>query len=308
MTRHFPRVLNHLLKYRIYVLDHSQASTKWTEEFHSGIGGHWGEFIEKESQKTYFKNLLVSMSIRYVMQEFLGAEERSGKTIFPPRPDVFNAFKHCQWENVKVVIIGQDPYHDDRQVLQPHEHYPQAHGLCFSVNKGVAIPPSLRNIYKEIENDLNIKPPTHGNLLHWADQGVLLLNTVLTVRAHEANSHKKKVIQVLWSEKQGWETFTDAVIKEINDKKEHVVFILWGSPAQVVAEQSRDAQNKGRIVNRSKHLVLESVHVDFEQTSNAQPSPLSANKGPTFFNHHHFSQTNEYLKDHGLQPIDWSVQ
>ncbi|KAK8808687.1 hypothetical protein WA588_004332, partial [Blastocystis sp. NMH] len=231
------------------------SSLSWSKEFHSGVVGYWGDFIEAESKKTYFKKLL----------SFLATEEKSGKKIFPPRQEVFNAFIHCKWENVKVVILGQDPYHDDRQ----------AHGLCFSVNKGIAIPPSLRNIYKEIENDLGIKPPTHGNLLHWADQGVLLLNTVLTVRAHEANSHKK----------QGWETFTDAVIKEINDKKSHVVFILWGNPAQT----------KGRIVNRSKHLVLESVH----------PSPLSANKGATFFNHHHFSQANAYLKEHGMEPIDW---
>ncbi|KAK8829961.1 hypothetical protein WA577_001351, partial [Blastocystis sp. JDR] len=225
--------------------------TSWIGEFHSGVPGYWGTFIDKEATKPYFKKLL----------KFLQAEEKSGQKIFPPRQDVFNAFTHCQWENVKVVIIGQDPYHDDNQ----------AHGMCFSVNRGVAIPPSLRNIYQEIKNDLGIEPPKHGNLLHWADQGVLLLNTVLTVRAHKANSHAK----------QGWETFTDAVIEEINSKKSNVVFLLWGNPAQ----------KKGKIVDRTKHYVLESVH----------PSPLSAFKGATFFNHHHFSLANAYLKEHGME-------
>ena len=176
------------------------------------------------------------------MEAFLEKEEKAGEKIFPPRPEVFNAFVYCPWENVKVVIIGQDPYHDDRQVRSLCVlRHKQAQGLCFSVNKGIPIPPSLRNIYTEIHSDLGLPIPKHGSLVHWAKQGVLLLNACLTVRAHKANSHKKK----------GWETFTDNVIKEVSDKKKNVVFLLWGKPAQ----------EKGAVVDTTRHLVLKSAHV-----------------------------------------------
>ena len=190
-------------------------------------------------------------------------EEYSVNSIFPPASLIFNAFNLCSFENTRAVIIGQDPYHGPGQ----------AHGLCFSVRDGVAFPPSLINIFKEIELDLGYTRPVSGNLERWARQGVLLLNATLTVRAHQAGSHQKK----------GWEEFTDAVIRIINNEKQNTVFFLWGAYAQ----------KKGESINRSKHLVLESVH----------PSPLSASRG--FFGNRHFSKCNEYLENHGIAPIDW---
>ena len=176
---------------------------------------------------------------------------------------MFAAFDACPFDNVKVVILGQDPYHEPGQ----------AHGLCFSVNEGVQFPPSLQNIFKEIESDLGKPVPSNGNLLRWARQGVLLLNATLTVRAHQAGSHQNR----------GWEAFTDAVIHHLAEEREHIVFILWGAYAQ----------RKGAFIDRTRHLVLQSPH----------PSPLSAHRG--FFGNHHFSQANQYLTAHGIEPIDW---
>ena len=190
-------------------------------------------------------------------------EEYRTTTIYPPGGLIFNAFDLCPFENVKAVIIGQDPYHGKGQ----------AHGLCFSVRDGVAFPPSLMNIFKEVESDMGYKPFPTGNLGRWARQGVLLLNATLTVRAHQAGSHQRK----------GWEEFTDSVIKILNNEKENLVFFLWGAYAQ----------RKGASIDKSKHLVLESVH----------PSPLSAYNG--FFGNRHFSRCNEYLISKGIQAIDW---
>jgi uracil-DNA glycosylase len=184
-------------------------------------------------------------------------------TIYPPGSLIFNAFDVCPFEKVKAVIIGQDPYHGPGQ----------AHGLCFSVREGVEFPPSLINIFKEIESDLGIPQPSSGNLTRWAQQGVLLLNATLTVRAHLAGSHQKK----------GWEEFTDYVIRVLNNEKSRIVFFLWGAYAQ----------KKGESIDRSRHLVLESVH----------PSPLSASRG--FFGNKHFSKCNDYLVRNGIEPIDW---
>jgi uracil-DNA glycosylase len=190
-------------------------------------------------------------------------EEYRTTTIYPPASLIFNSFNLCPYESTKAVIIGQDPYHGPGQ----------AHGLCFSVRDGVGFPPSLINIFKEIALDLGFARPSSGNLERWARQGVLLLNATLTVRAHMAGSHQRK----------GWEEFTDAVISTINREKENIVFFLWGAYAQ----------KKGESIDRSRHLVLESVH----------PSPLSASRG--FFGNHHFSQCNDYLKAHDIKPIDW---
>ncbi|MBP6356169.1 MAG: uracil-DNA glycosylase, partial [Paludibacter sp.] len=189
--------------------------------------------------------------------------EYKTKKIFPPGNMIFSAFDHCPFDKVKVVIIGQDPYHNDGQ----------AHGLCFSVNTGVDFPPSLINIFKEIERDLGKPTPTSGNLERWAEQGVLLLNATLTVQAHSAGSHQGR----------GWETFTDAVIRKVAEEKVHVVFMLWGNYAQ----------QKGAVVDGQKHLVLKSVH----------PSPLSAYRG--FIGCGHFSAANNYLIEKGLSPIHW---
>lgn len=216
------------------------------------IESGWKHILNEEFKKPYFKELTT-----FVRHEY------NSQTVFPPASQIFNAFDQCPFDNTKVVIIGQDPYHDVNQ----------AHGLCFSVNDGIKIPPSLRNIYKEIHLDLGQTPPASGNLLHWAQQGVLLLNATLTVRAHQAGSHQKK----------GWETFTDAVIKKISDNKEHVVFLLWGAYAQ----------KKSELINHEKHLILKSVH----------PSPLSASRG--FFGNKHFSTTNSYLSANKLEPIQW---
>ena len=216
------------------------------------IESSWKEKLQPEFEKSYFVEL-----VGFVKNEY------TSKTVYPPGKLIFNAFDQCPFDQVKVVILGQDPYHEPGQ----------AHGLCFSVNDGVQFPPSLQNIFKEIEADLGIRPPQTGNLLRWAQQGVLLLNATLTVRAHSAGSHQNK----------GWEMFTDAVIHCIAERKEHVVFILWGSYAQ----------KKGEFINPNKHLVLKSPH----------PSPLSAHRG--FFGNRHFSKANDYLRQTGQEPIQW---
>lgn len=215
------------------------------------IAPSWKHRLQTEFEKPYFQQLT----------EFVRHEYHTTK-VFPKGRQIFNAFDRCDFDNVKVVIIGQDPYHGDNQ----------ANGLCFSVNDGVKIPPSLMNIFKEINTDLAQPIPNSGNLERWADQGVLLLNSILTVRAHTAASHRGK----------GWETFTDAVIKLISDEREQVVFILWG----------RYAQNKGQVIDTSKHCVLSSAH----------PSPLSARH---FFGCRHFSQANAYLTKTQQTPIEW---
>jgi uracil-DNA glycosylase len=212
----------------------------------------WKNRLQPEFEKPYFKTLI----------DFVKAEYQT-KTIFPPGKLIFNAFDSCPFDAVKVVILGQDPYHGPGQ----------AHGLCFSVNDGVVKPPSLNNIFQEIQRSLDIPVPASGNLTRWAKQGVLLLNATLTVRAHQAGSHQGK----------GWENFTDAVIRVLAEEKENLVFILWGNYAQ----------KKGAFINAGKHLVLKSVH----------PSPLSAHRG--FIGNDHFYLTNEYLKQNGKAEIDW---
>ncbi len=216
------------------------------------IEASWKRELSQEFEKDYFVNLT-----RFVRQEY------AQTTIYPPGSLIFNAFNLCPFDKVKVVIIGQDPYHGPGQ----------AHGLCFSVNDGVAFPPSLVNIFKEIQSDMGIPTPSSGNLTRWAEQGVLLLNATLTVRAHQAGSHQRR----------GWEEFTDAAIRQLAEKREKLVFILWGAYAQ----------KKGAFIDRSKHLVLSSAH----------PSPLSAYNG--FFGNRHFSQTNDYLTAQGKSPIQW---
>ncbi|WP_163709692.1 uracil-DNA glycosylase [Mangrovibacterium lignilyticum] len=216
------------------------------------IEDSWKSVLQEEFEKPYFEKLTA----------FVRDEYRS-QTIFPPAGLIFNAFDQCTFDQLKVVILGQDPYHGPGQ----------AHGLCFSVNDGVTFPPSLRNIFKELNGDVGKPIPSSGNLTAWAQQGVLLLNATLTVRATQAGSHQKK----------GWEDFTDAVIHQINKQKEHVVFILWGSYAI----------RKGEFIDRDKHLVLTSVH----------PSPLSASRG--FFGNNHFSKANEFLASHQLSPVKW---
>jgi uracil-DNA glycosylase len=212
----------------------------------------WKRHIGEEFDKQYFIDLT-----SFVRQEYMHV------TCYPPAKLIFNAFNLCPFDKVKVVIIGQDPYHEPGQ----------AQGLCFSVNDGIQFPPSLVNIFKEIENDCGTPVPQSGSLTRWAEQGVLLLNATLTVRAHQAGSHQRR----------GWEEFTDAAIKALSADKEHLVFILWGSYAQ----------GKAEFIDRSKHLVLMSAH----------PSPLSAYRG--FFGNRHFSRTNEYLAQNGETPILW---
>lgn len=212
----------------------------------------WQVELQEEFNKPYFEQLI----------QFVRNEYASG-VCYPPGALIFNAFNQCPFDKVKVVLIGQDPYHEPGQ----------AHGLCFSVNDGVQFPPSLRNIFQEISTDVGKPIPTSGNLIRWAQQGVLLLNATLTVREHQAGSHQKR----------GWETFTDSVIKLISDKKENVVFILWGSYAQ----------SKAALIDSTRHFVLKSAH----------PSPLSAYRG--FFGNHHFSLTNMYLRKVGKTEIDW---
>ena len=216
------------------------------------IDESWKAVLSEEFEQPYFATLT----------EFVRNEYKTHK-IFPPAKLIFNAFDQCPFDQLKVVILGQDPYHGPGQ----------AHGLCFSVNDGIPFPPSLRNIFTELKSDVGKPIPQSGNLIGWAQQGVLLLNATLTVRENLAGSHQKK----------GWEQFTDAVISTINAKKEHVVFILWGNYAI----------SKNELIDKTKHLVLTSVH----------PSPLSASRG--FFGNHHFSLTNDFLKKNGLEPIKW---
>ena len=213
----------------------------------------WTEHIGEEFDKPYFRALAT-----FVRQEY------AAYTCYPPGRLIFNAFNLCPFDEVKVVIIGQDPYHEPGQ----------AHGLCFSVCDGVPFPPSLVNIFKEIRDDIGTPAPLSGDLTRWAEQGVLLLNATLTVRAHAAASHQRR----------GWETFTDAVIRAVSRDKSNVVFILWGGYAR----------SKVALIDASRHLILQSVH----------PSPLSANRGGWFGNHH-FSITNSYLVAHGKAPIAW---
>jgi uracil-DNA glycosylase len=199
------------------------------------------------------------------LREFLKQEKAAGKTIYPKGNEYFAALDHTPFDQVKVVILGQDPYHGMNQ----------AHGLCFSVRPGVALPPSLNNIFAELKNDLGIEPPGHGYLAAWAEQGVLLLNATLTVEAGRAGSHQNR----------GWEPFTDAVIHALAREREHLVFVLWGSYAQ----------KKGAFIDARRHLVLKSAH----------PSPLSAHNG--FFGCRHFSRINDYLREHGRAPVDWRL-
>ncbi|MGI6011716.1 MAG: uracil-DNA glycosylase [Ruminococcus sp.] len=219
------------------------------------ISGEWAEALAPEFKKPYYKKLFQTVS-----------EEYRTHRIFPPGDDIFNAFHMTPLSQVKVVILGQDPYHGEGQ----------AHGLCFSVRPNMEIPPSLVNIYKELEEDLGCFIPNNGYLEKWARQGVLLLNTVLTVRAHQANSHRGI----------GWEEFTDAAIRVLARQDRPMVFILWGKPAQA----------KKTMITNPEHLVLQSAH----------PSPLSAYRG--FFGSRVFSKTNQYLESHGLEPIDWQIE
>jgi uracil-DNA glycosylase len=212
----------------------------------------WEKHLHGEFEKDYFARLT-----QFVRQEYATA------TVYPPGKLIFNAFDLCPFDRVKVVIIGQDPYHGPGQ----------AHGLCFSVNEGVPFPPSLRNIFKEIHDDLGTPIPQSGDLTRWAEQGVLMLNATLTVRAGQAGSHQR----------QGWEEFTDAAIRALATERTHLVFILWGAYAQ----------KKGAFIDRTRHLVLASAH----------PSPLSAYNG--FFGNKHFSRANAYLVEHGETPIQW---
>ncbi len=217
------------------------------------INDSWAERLGNEFAQPYFSQLT-----DFVRHEY------ATTTCYPPGRLIFNAFNLCPFDSVKVVIIGQDPYHEAGQAM----------GLSFSVPDGVAMPPSLQNIFKEIQGDLGIGVPQSGNLTRWAEQGVLLLNATLTVRAHQAGSHQR----------HGWERFTDAAINRLSEGRDHLVFILWGGYAR----------SKASLIDRSRHLVLESVH----------PSPLSANRGGWFGNHH-FSRCNEYLAGHGMGPINW---
>lgn len=218
------------------------------------IGNDWDQYLEEEYRKPYFNDL-----INFVESEY------EHKIIYPKKNEIFNAFRHTSYEDVKVVILGQDPYHGEHQ----------AHGLSFSVQNGVPKPPSLKNIFKELYDDLGISITNHSNLLPWADQGVLLLNSVLTVEKDKAASHRDR----------GWETFTDKVIEVLNYKKTPVVFILWGNYAR----------NKKKLITNPNHYIIESAH----------PSPLSAYQG--FFGSKPFSKTNKFLESKGLTPIDWHI-
>lgn len=218
------------------------------------FNNNWDKVLEDEFEKDYFKTLLNKVD-----------EEYSKYKVYPPRNKIFSALTNCDINDVKVVILGQDPYHEEGQ----------AHGMSFSVLPGVDIPPSLKNIYKEIESEFGYPTPNHGYLMKWAKQGVLLLNATLTVRAHQANSHSKF----------GWQKFTDRVIQEVNKQDNPVVFILWGN----------NASSKEKFIDASKHLVLKSVH----------PSPLSAYAG--FFGNNHFKKANEFLKNNNREEIDWRI-
>jgi uracil-DNA glycosylase len=214
----------------------------------------WKEVLRDEFEQDYFK----------LIKSFLVREIKNGKKVYPPGKLIFNAFDSTPFEKVKVVILGQDPYHNPGEAM----------GLCFSVPRGVKVPPSLRNIYKEIENDLNIPAPSHGDLSNWAKQGVFLLNAMLTVEKNKAGSHRKI----------GWQQFTDAVIRKLSDHRDGLVFLLWGN----------FAKSKRILIDSQRHLILESVH----------PSPLA---GKRFFGNKHFSQANAYLQNQGVKPIDWSL-
>lgn len=218
------------------------------------LKGKWAELLAEQFELPYMQSL----------RAFLASEKSAGKVIYPPGRYIFNALNHTDFDDVKVVILGQDPYHGENQ----------AHGFCFSVQAGVKTPPSLRNIYQELNQDIGMPIPNHGTLTSWADQGVLLLNAVLTVEASKAGAHQGK----------GWERFTDRVISLLNEKNEGVVFLLWGSYAQ----------KKGRLIDRSKHYVLEGPH----------PSPLSAYRG--FFGCRHFSQANAFLEKQQKAQINWA--
>lgn len=231
------------------------AGQQLSAENEGGAPLSWSDILAAEKQEPYFKQVLA----------FVEGERAAGKTIYPPKSDVFNALAYTPFSAVKVVIIGQDPYHGPNQ----------AHGLCFSVKPPTPPPPSLVNIYLELKNDLGIERPNHGELESWARQGVLLLNAVLTVEEGKPGSHATK----------GWERFTTKVIEELNSRKEHLVFLLWGAYAQ----------KKADFVDRTKHLVLTAPH----------PSPLSAHRG--FLGCKHFSQTNTYLARHNIPPIDWRL-
>ena len=215
----------------------------------------WKEILKNEFHQPWFQQIVLHIK----------TEKSQGKTIYPPGPQIFNAFDTTPFDHVKVVILGQDPYHAPGQ----------AHGLCFSVQNGVPPPPSLVNIYKELQDDTGFRIPNHGNLTNWAKQGVFLLNASLTVRSGEPMSHSKI----------GWAQFTDTVIKKISEQKTNVVFLLWG----------KFAQEKRALIDESKHLVLKAAH----------PSPLSAHAG--FFGCKHFSKTNEYLVSKGIAPVDWTL-
>lgn len=215
----------------------------------------WQKVLQEEFNKDYFSDL-----VNFLEEEYLSGE------VFPPKEQIFNAFKYTSYNQIKVVMIGQDPYHDVNQ----------AHGLCFSVQKGVKIPPSLRNIYKELHSDLGCSIPSHGNLEKWAKQEVLLLNAVLTVKAHEAASHSKI----------GWHNFTDAVIKVMNERAEPVIFVLWGN----------FAKSKKKLITNDRHIIIESAH----------PSPLAASRG--FFGSRPFSKINEALEGLNKTPIDWQIE
>lgn len=219
------------------------------------FGNEWDEIMAGEFDLPYYKQL----------REFL-KQEYFTKEIYPDMNNIFNAMKHASYSDIKAVILGQDPYHEPGQ----------AHGLCFSVQKGCPIPPSLQNIYKELNADLGIPPAPHGELYKWADNGVLLLNTVLTVRRGQANSHKGK----------GWEILTDDVIKKLNEREKPMVFLLWGA----------NARSKKQFITNPNHLVLEAAH----------PSPLSAYNG--FFGCRHFSKCNAFLEAHGIEPVDWRIE
>lgn len=221
----------------------------------AAISNDWLEALRGEFKKPYYRQLFETVKKEYATH-----------LVFPPSDDIFNAFHLTPLKDVKVVILGQDPYHN----------VGQAHGLCFSVQKGVAIPPSLVNIYQELQDDLGCSIPDHGYLVKWARQGVLMLNTVLTVRAHQANSHRGI----------GWEEFTDAAIKVLDEQDRPIVFILWGTPAQ----------RKKTMLHNPRHLVLEAPH----------PSPLSAYRG--FFGSRPFSKTNAFLEENGVEPIDWQIE
>lgn len=219
----------------------------------NGIGNDWDSILAAEFEKEYYGKLRTFLTEEYETQH-----------IYPPQPDVFNALRYSSYADTKVVILGQDPYHQEGQ----------AHGLCFSVNKGVKIPPSLGNIYKELQADLGIQPPQHGYLASWAQQGVLLLNAVLTVRDSQPNSHKGR----------GWEIFTDAVIKKLNEREKPMVFILWGA----------NAKAKEVLLTNNRHLILTGSH----------PSPLAAHTG--FFGGQYFSRANRFLELENQEPINWA--